>query len=192
MTPKVMSNNPSSAWEEARSIFSAKELRLMSPVRPQPTNLGLRRAYQQLKQPLTDFLVKHSLHALRLSLGVVYLWFGALKLFPGLSPAQEIARRTIAILSFGLVPHGLDMLLLALLECAIGFNFLWGKYPRITLGLMTFQMIGAMAPLVLFPQEVFRVFPIAPTLEGQYILKNLVLLSAAMVLATTVRGGRVR
>lgn len=56
---------------------------------------------------------------------------------------------------------------------------------------MAFQMIGAMAPLVLYPQEVFRVFPIAPTLEGQYILKNLVLIGAAMVLAATVRGGRV-
>jgi hypothetical protein len=54
---------------------------------------------------------------------------------------------------------------------------------------MAFQMVGAMAPLVLFSGEVFRVFPVAPTLEGQYILKNLVLVGAAMVLAATVRGG---
>jgi uncharacterized membrane protein YkgB len=128
---------------------------------------------------------------LRFSLGIVYLWFGALKLIPGLSPAEEIARKTFAVLTLGLVPQGLDMVLLALLECAIGFNFLRGKHPRITLGLMAFQMVGAMAPLIFFPGEVFRVFPIAPTLEGQYILKNLVLIGAAMVLAATVRGGSV-
>lgn len=153
--------------------------------------LRIRPRYERLERSLTRFFAAHSTKALRWSLGTVYLWFGALKLIPGLSPAQEIASETFAALTFGLVPTGLDMVLLALLECAIGFNFLSGKHPRLTLGLMAFQMVGAMAPLILFPKEVFRIFPIAPTLEGQYILKNLVLISAAMVLAATVRGGRV-
>ena len=60
-----------------------------------------------------------------------------------------------------------------------------------TILLLLLQMLGTVTPLFLFPSEAFVVVPIAPTLEGQYIIKNIVLVSAALVIGATVRGGRV-
>jgi len=59
----------------------------------------------------------------------------------------------------------------------------------VVLLLLFVQMLGTLTPLVLFPGEVFARVPYAPTLEGQYIIKNAVLISAAIVLGATVRGG---
>lgn len=139
---------------------------------------------------LSRFLERYSHEALRVSLGLIYLWFGALKLLPGVSPAEDLALKTLDVLTFGLLPGTLGLLLLAGLECAIGVGFLSGRTPRLTLALMAFQMLGAMSPLLLFPAETFTVFPLVPTLEGQYIIKNLVLIAGAMVLAVTVGSGR--
>jgi hypothetical protein len=52
-------------------------------------------------------------------------------------------------------------------------------------------MLGTITPLLLFPGEAFLRIPYAPTLEGQYIIKNMVLISAGLVLGATVRGGRI-
>jgi hypothetical protein len=62
---------------------------------------------------------------------------------------------------------------------------------RATLLLLVLQMLGTITPLFLFPAETFTQFPYAPTLEGQYIIKNIVLVSAAIVIGATVRGGAV-
>jgi uncharacterized membrane protein YphA (DoxX/SURF4 family) len=140
---------------------------------------------------IARWLARHSLPILRIAMGVVFLWFGALKFFPGLSPAEDIALRTIDVLTFGWLPEGVSLVLLAGLECAIGLGFLTGRFMRLTLALLTFQMIGALSPLVLFPGEVFDTFPYSPTLEGQYIIKNLVLIGAGLVIGATVRGGRI-
>lgn len=75
-------------------------------------------------------------------------------------------------------------------ECLIGIGLLTGRLLRATLLLLAVQMVGTMTPLVLFPGETFTQFPFAPTLEGQYIIKNLVLIGAAMVVGGTVRGGQ--
>jgi uncharacterized membrane protein YphA (DoxX/SURF4 family) len=126
---------------------------------------------------------------LRISLGVVFLWFGALKFFPGLSPASDLAARTIAALSFGIVQPNVSVPLLAGWECVIGLGLLSGIFMRATLLLLAVQMVGTLTPLLLFPGEVFTRIPYAPTLEGQYIIKNAVLISAAIVIGATVRGG---
>jgi uncharacterized membrane protein YkgB len=139
---------------------------------------------------LTRWTARHAVTALRISVGVVYLWFGALKFFPGLSPAQDLAARTIGTLSFGVVPPEAAVFLLALLETAIGVGLLAGRGLRLVLLLMLLQMGGTMTPLLLFPAETFTRFPVAPTLEGQYIIKNLVLVAAAIVVGATVRGGQ--
>ena len=60
---------------------------------------------------------------------------------------------------------------------------------RATLALLFFQMLGTITPIFLFPELVFTRVPYAPTLEGQYIIKNLVLISAAITIGATVRGG---
>lgn len=142
-------------------------------------------------QNITRWLARYSLPFLRFGMGVVFLWFGALKFFPGLSPAEDLALRTIDLLTLGLIPAGLSLGLLASLECVIGLGFLTGKYMRLTLVLLAFQMAGALSPLVLFPGEVFDPSLYAPTLEGQYIIKNLVLIGAGLVIGATVRGGRI-
>jgi len=139
---------------------------------------------------ITAWMARHGITLLRVSLGVVFFWFGVLKFFPGLSPAQDLAAHTILLLSFGLVGPSLSIPILAAWECAIGLGLLHGGYLRSTLFLLWLQMLGTLTPLVLFPGETFTRFPYAPTLEGQYIIKNVVLISAAIVVGATVRGGR--
>lgn len=139
---------------------------------------------------ITAWMARHGVAFLRVSLGIVFFWFGVLKFFPGLSPAQGLAANTISLLSFGLVGPSVSVPVLAAWECAIGLGLLHGGYLRSTLLLLWLQMLGTLAPLVLFPSDTFTRFPYAPTLEGQYIIKNLVLISAAIVVGATVRGGR--
>jgi len=140
---------------------------------------------------VTRWMARYGIIFLRISMGIVFLWFGALKFFPGLSPAADLATRTIERLTFGLIAPDVSILILAAWECLIGLGLISGYFMRATLLLLFLQMIGTISPLFLFPQEVFNVFPYAPTLEGQYIIKNLVLISAGLVIGATVRGGKV-
>jgi uncharacterized membrane protein YphA (DoxX/SURF4 family) len=146
--------------------------------------------YDAIDARITHWMADHGMRLLRVSLGVVFLWFGALKFFPGLSPASDLAARTIYALSFGIVSAQVSVPLLAAWECVIGLGLIIGVYMRATLFLLALQMAGTLTPLILFPSEVFTRVPYAPTLEGQYIIKNAVLISAAIVLGATVRGGR--
>jgi len=140
---------------------------------------------------IAAWMARNSVALLRVSLGIVFIWFGALKFFPSMSPAQDLAARTIEVLTFGLVGPALSLPILAAWECLIGLGLLWRRTTRAALLLMAAQMLGTLTPIVLFPAEVFTRVPFAPTLEGQYIIKNLVLVSAALVVGATVRGGRV-
>ncbi|HEV8254286.1 MAG TPA: DoxX family membrane protein [Vicinamibacteria bacterium] len=145
---------------------------------------------RRLDLAVTAWMARYGLALLRVSLGVVFLWFGALKFFPDLSPAQDLATRTISVLTAGLIPPSVSLPVLALWECLIGLGLLVGRGLRAFLLLLYLQMLGTMTPIVLFPHEVFARLPYAPTLEGQYIIKNLVLISAGIVVGATVRGGR--
>jgi uncharacterized membrane protein YkgB len=147
--------------------------------------------FNQLDVAISTWMARHGIFLLRISLGLIFLWFGFLKFFPGLSPAQALAARTINQLSFGLVSLSTAVIILAIWECAIGLGLIFRVFMRVTLLLLFLQMLGTFAPLFLFPQETFTHFPFAPTLEGQYIIKNLVLISAALVIGSTVRGGAV-
>jgi uncharacterized membrane protein YphA (DoxX/SURF4 family) len=149
------------------------------------------REFDWLDARITDLMARYGIVLMRIGLGVVFFWFGFLKFFPGLSPAQDLAIRTIDLLTFGLIPANVSLVLLATWECVIGIGLITGKFLRATILLLLMQMMGTVTPLVLFPQEAFLVFPIAPTLEGQYIIKNIVLVTAALVIGATVRGGRV-
>lgn len=134
-------------------------------------------------------MAAHGLTLLRISIGVVYFWFGVLKFWPGLSPADQLATETIDRLFFGLVGADLARVALAILETAIGIGLITGRLLRTTLLLLVGQMLGTVTPLFLFPDVTWsRLF--VPTLEGQYILKNVVLVSAALTIGATVRGGR--
>jgi uncharacterized membrane protein YphA (DoxX/SURF4 family) len=143
-----------------------------------------------LDRRITRALARVAVPVTRIALGAVFLWFGALKFVPELSPAQDLASRTIEALTFGLVSPAVSIPVLAAWECAIGIGLLSGRFLRLTLLLLAVQMLGTITPLALFPGETFTIFPWAPTLEGQYIIKNVVLIAAAMVVGATVRGGR--
>jgi uncharacterized membrane protein YphA (DoxX/SURF4 family) len=145
--------------------------------------------FDVLDARITRWMARFGVPLVRVSLGVVFLWFGVLKFFPGLSSAQALAARTVEQLSFGRIGPELSVPALALWECLIGLGLLTGVFMRATLLLLTVQMLGTLTPLLLFPGEVFTRIPYAPTLEGQYIIKNAVLISAAIVVGATVRGG---
>ena len=145
--------------------------------------------FDRIDAQITRWMAKHGVRLLRISLGVVFFWFGFLKFFPGMSPAQDLASRTIEILSFGKVPAWVSINVLAVWESAIGLGLLFGVAMRATLALLFVQMLGTVMPLFFFPHEAFSHFPYAPTLEGQYIIKNIVLVSAGIVIGATVRGG---
>lgn len=149
----------------------------------------LRTRFDSVDKQITTWMARYGLLLLRLSLGVVFFWFGFLKFFPGLSPAADLATRTIEVLSFGLIQPDVSIYILAVWECLIGLGLIIGRFMRVTLLLLFLQMVGTITPVFLFPAEVFTRIPYAPTLEGQYIIKNMVLISAALVLGATVRGG---
>jgi uncharacterized membrane protein YphA (DoxX/SURF4 family) len=149
-----------------------------------------RKTLDRIDQQITTWMAYHSLTVLRIGMGVVFLWFGLLKFFPGLSPAHDLAARTILALSFGLIGPAISLPVLALWESLIGLGLMSGRWMRATLLLLALQMVGTITPVILFPHEVFTLIPLVPTLEGQYIIKNIVLISAALVLGATVRGGK--
>lgn len=150
---------------------------------------ALAKRLQVLDAALTEWMAANGVFLLRVSLGVVFLWFGALKFFPNMSPAQDLATRTIGVLTFGAIPPNISIVVLATWECLIGLGLIFGAFLRATLLLLWVQMLGTVTPIFLFPGEVFHRIPYAPTLEGQYIIKNVVLVCAGLVIGATVRGG---
>ncbi|MBK7897393.1 MAG: DoxX family membrane protein [Anaerolineaceae bacterium] len=140
--------------------------------------------FNTIDRQITHLMAQYGLPLMRVSLGIVFLWFGALKLLPGLSPAEELVRNT----TFFVNPDWF-IPLLAVWEMAIGLGLIFGKAMRLTLLLLFLQMPGTMLPLFVLPEAVWTQFPHALTMEGQYIIKNLVLVAAGMVLGGTVRGG---
>jgi uncharacterized membrane protein YphA (DoxX/SURF4 family) len=151
---------------------------------------NLRKLVATIDIRLTNWMAQNGVRLLRISLGIVFFWFGVLKFFPSLSPAEDLAARTIDILTFGLMPASVSVLILAAWECLIGLGLIFGVFMRATLFLLWLQMLGTITPIFFFPHEVFAHIPYAPTLEGQYIIKNIVLVSAGIVIGATVRGGR--
>lgn len=141
---------------------------------------------------ITAWMARNGVTLTRVALGIVFVWFGAIKFVPGWSPAADLAARTIERLTLGVVEPSLALQLLAAWETLIGIGLITGKFLRLTLLLLFIQMPGTMLPLAFFPSETFAAFPYSPTLEGQYIIKNLVLVGAAIVVGSTVRGGKLQ
>jgi uncharacterized membrane protein YkgB len=136
---------------------------------------------------LISFFKQYGLRTLQLSLGVVFFWFGVLKFFPNTSPAEALATDTIHVITRGIIPNNISIKLLAIWETVIGLGFLLNRFQRTTLFLLWTQMIGAWLPLIVFPRKMFIYFPFVLTLEGQYIVKNLVLIAATFVLGAYVK-----
>ncbi|CAN5147601.1 hypothetical protein BH20ACT22_BH20ACT22_12650 [soil metagenome] len=146
--------------------------------------------FDRLDTRLNRWLVAHSIPFLRISLGAIFLGFGALKFFPGLSPVEGLVTRVTGLLTFGVVPDRGSLIFLAGLECAVGLCFITGRFLRVGVWLMGVQMLGAMSPLIFFPGELFPGPLHAPTLAAQYVIKDVVLLAVGLLLAATWTGAR--
>lgn len=134
--------------------------------------------------------MKHSIAALRLCLGLVFFSFGVLKLFPGMSPAESIVEATTDAVTFGLLPGSAAVVATGVVEVVIGLMFITGRFMRAAAWLLAFQLIGVLSPLAVLGPRLFDGPHGAPTLEGQYVLKDLIMVAGGMVVASTVRGGR--
>lgn len=118
---------------------------------------------------------------LRYSLAIIFIWFGLLKTL-GMSPAAELVAHTVYWF-----PSDVFVPILGLWEAVIGVGLLFRPCVRMALFLLFLQMPGTALPLVLLPDVCFSTFPFGLTLEGQYIIKNLTIISAAIVIGGTVR-----
>ncbi|MGI9185765.1 MAG: hypothetical protein ACR2GZ_12550 [Solirubrobacteraceae bacterium] len=147
--------------------------------------------FLHLENTLHHQFVAHSVAVLRVAIGAIFLGFGVLKYFPGVSPAQGLAEATTRILFFGLIPGRLAIIGIATLECFIGASLIAGRPMRLALWALAAEFVGILSPLVLLIGRLFSGPHHAPTLEGQYVLKDVILVGAAMVIAAaTFRGGR--
>lgn len=134
-----------------------------------------------LDQRIAGWMRRNGHFVLRMSLAVVFIWFGLLKPL-GLSPAADLVRRTVYY-----VPPDLFLPVLGWWEVAIGVGLLYRPLNRVAILLLFLQMPGTLLPLVLLPEVCFTQVPWGLTLEGQYIIKNAVLIGAALVVGGTVR-----
>jgi len=121
-----------------------------------------------------------SIPAIRISFGIIFIWFGILKPF-NISPAENLLKATVVWLPFG-TPE-LWLIIIGWWEVAIGVTFLFQQTTKVAIALLLLQMFGTFMPLVVLPEVTFQNGNIfAPSLEGQYIIKNVMIISAAMVL----------
>lgn len=144
--------------------------------------MNLRKLFYKLDPLIAGWMNTYGYILLRYSLAIVFIWFGALK-FVGISPANELVARTVYWF-----PPEVFIPILGWWEVAIGVCLLIPSFIRVAIFLLLVQMPGTMLPLFILPDVCYTKFPFGLTLEGQYIIKNLVLISAAIVIGGTVRG----
>jgi putative oxidoreductase len=146
------------------------------------------RGHQRLLAVSAAWLAAHSVSALRISLGLVLLGFGLLKFIPGASPAEALVMRTVDTLSLGLVSGTTAVVVTAVLETFIGLTLITGIGLRAGLVVMAGWMVGVMSPVVLFFGDLFPGY--TPTLEAQYVLKDIIVGAAGAVVAAQALGAR--
>ena len=144
--------------------------------------MGNIKSFDDLDIFVTEFMSKWGVTLLRYSLGIIYIWFGALTPM-GLSPAQELVENTV----YWFENPKTFVPILGIWEVIIGITMIIKPLIRISIILLFIQMPATFLPLVLFPEVCFTNFPFGLTLEGQYIVKNLIIISAALVVGSTVR-----
>ena len=142
--------------------------------------------FKELKKidyAIADFMHHWGLVTLRISMAIIFIWFGILKPF-GISPAEPLLLATVKWLP----PFSPEIWLVVIgwWEVVIGVTFLFPKTVRIAIALLALQMVGTLMPLFLLPEVTFQTVPYAPTMEGQYIIKNLLIISAALVIGGSV------
>ena len=142
--------------------------------------------FNEIDRAISTSMRRWGIPALRISLGIIFIWFGVLKPL-GLSPAEPLVIATVRWLPF--FDGELWVSIIGWWEVAIGLAFLFRRTVRIAIALLVLQMVGTFMPLILLPKVTFQPghLPYGPTMEGQYIIKNLMIISAALVVGGTVR-----
>jgi uncharacterized membrane protein YkgB len=139
-----------------------------------------REIIDKLDEGTIKIMRSYSSIAIRLSFGIIFIWFGILKPLH-LSPAEGLLKATVVWLPFGSPDNWL--IIIGLWEVVIGICFLFQKTTRLAIILLLTQMVGTFMPLIFLPEVTFQSNNVLlPTLEGQYIIKNLIIISAALVL----------
>ena len=137
---------------------------------------------------LLKYAELNSHRILRVIIGFIYILYGGLKFFPNHSPAEQLAVNTIEKLTFGLLTGTPAQIMLATMETVLGLCLVFGFRLRWTVYAAIGHMMGTFLPVFFFPKVVFSSAPISLSLEGQYILKNLIIVGALFVLyAKTVK-----
>lgn len=143
----------------------------------------MKNSVEKLDQGVARLMKNWSIPSLRVSFGIIFIWFGVLKPF-GHSEAENLLKATVVWLPFG-TPE-LWLIIIGWWEVAIGLTFLFKQTTKVAIGLLFLQMVGTFMPLVFLPDITFQSGNLLlPTLEGQYIIKNLMIISAALVLGGT-------
>lgn len=140
-----------------------------------------REQFEAVDSTIATAMDRWSVPVLRVAIAVVFIWFGALKVF-GISPAGELVAATVYV-----VDPALFVPILGVWEVVIGLCLLYRPLIRAGIFLLFVQLPGTFLPIILLPGVVFTVFPYGLTVEGQYIIKNLVIIGAALVIGGTVR-----
>lgn len=165
----------------------------LQPVGPRPEPISRIRVVERLavaEAALKAVLERWSIPALRVALGAVFVAFGVVKFFPGVSPLESLVEATWGVLTLGLVGGQLALILTAVLETVAGLALISGVFARFGLVVLAIAFVGIFSPLVFFTGELFA--DGGPTLLGQYVLKNVVLVAAALVVASRVLRGPAR
>ena len=142
--------------------------------------------FDKIDRSISTFMRRWGILTLRISFGIIFIWFGVLKPL-GLSPAEPLVLATVRWLP--LFDGELWLMIIGWWEVGIGVAFLFQRTIRVAIAFLALQMVGTLMPLILLPAITFQVgyLPYGPTMEGQYIIKNLMIMSAALVVGGTVR-----
>ena len=141
--------------------------------------------FTRVDRTIAGFMRRTGVPALRISLAIIFVWFGILKPL-GISPAADLVKATVGWMPLLSPEQWLGII--GWWEVLIGVSFLFRKTVRLAIALLAMQMVGTLLPLFLLPNVTFQAghLPYAPTMEGQYIIKNLLIISAALVIGGTV------
>jgi uncharacterized membrane protein YkgB len=137
----------------------------------------MKKVFNTLYFKFSKLVDKHSVTMMRIALAIVYIWFGALKIF-GTSPAGELVEKTV----YWFKPE-IFVPTLGICEVIIGLGLLVKRLIPITIVLLLLHMAVTFFPVFIVQTVCFNTFPYEPTLVGQYIIKNLVLISGALIIA---------
>lgn len=153
----------------------------MSPIPDDPRLQHYRDQFTLVDTAVTQWMNQWSIPVLRFALAVVFIWFGALKVTRD-SPAEGLVAETVVFL-----PPDLFVPILGIWEVLIGVCMLYRPLIRLGIALLFLQLPGTFLPIVLLPDVVFASFPYSLTVHGQYIIKNLVIIGAALAIGSTLR-----